>query len=83
MSNNINTDILHIIKKTIKFDEGEMIDESSRLEDLNIDSLKFVTIIVEIESHFDLQFDDEMLLMKEFPNILSLIQYVKTKKEKK
>ena len=60
-----------------------MIDESSRLEDLNIDSLKFVTIIVEIESHFDLQFDDEMLLMKEFPNILSLIQYVKTKKEKK
>lgn len=83
MQSSIKVEVIKIIKNIIKSCEGIEIHENTLLEDLGIDSLKFVEMVLEIESHFEFQFDDEMLLIKEFPNVESIIKYIKVKKGEK
>ena len=83
MQNDLNAEVINIIKDKIQCDEIIDVNENTLLEDLGIDSLRFVEIVVEIESRFEFQFDDEMLLMKEFPKISSIIKYIKIKKGEK
>lgn len=83
MQNDLNAEVINIIKDKIQCDEIIDVNENTLLEDLRIDSLRFVEIVVEIESRFEFQFDDEMLLMKEFPKISSIIKYIKIKKGEK
>lgn len=83
MQNDLNAEVINIIKDKIQCDEIIDVNENTLLEDLRIDSLRFVEIVVEIESRFEFQFDDEMLLMKEFPKISSIIKYIKVKKGEK
>lgn len=46
---------------------------------VGLDSITFVKIIVALESEFDFDFDDEMLLMAKLPTIRSMIEYVELK----
>ena len=44
-----------------------------------VDSITFITIVVALESEFDFEFDDEKLLITEFPTIKSMVDYVESK----
>ena len=44
-----------------------------------IDSVTFVKMVVALESEFNFEFDDEMLLISKFPVVEDMIQYVEMK----
>ena len=46
------------------------------LQDLDINSITFIQIIVNLESEFDFEFEDEKLLFTEFPTIKDMVDYV-------
>lgn len=50
------------------------------LYDLGINSITFVLIVVELESTFEIEFDDDMLVLENVNNIKTLINYVCEKK---
>lgn len=66
--------ILEIIKKKL---ESEELQLSSKLDEIGIDSLNYVSIIVEIEEEFDIEFDDDLLVSSRFESIENIAQYVK------
>jgi amino acid adenylation domain-containing protein len=49
------------------------------LSGAGIDSISFIKIVVALEGEFDFEFDDEKLLITEFPIIMSMIEYVESK----
>lgn len=46
---------------------------------VGLDSITFIKIIVALESEFDFEFDDEMLLITKFPTIKAMVEYVESK----
>lgn len=50
------------------------------MEDLGMDSITFITIIVEIEDVFEISVPDDLLLMENFRNVDSIIQIVEDSK---
>ena len=45
----------------------------------DVDSITFIAIVVTLESQFDFEFDDEMLLLANFPTVNEMIAYVESK----
>lgn len=45
-------------------------------KDLNIDSLGFIELIIEIENTFNITVDDDYLLMDAYPDVKSVLEYV-------
>jgi acyl carrier protein len=71
--------VLTIIKESI---ENEIIDPIVLEDDLSsigVNSITFIKIVVDLETEFDFEFDDEMLSYKSFPTINSLVEYVDSK----
>lgn len=62
---------LEIPVESIKIDEP--------LSELNLDSINFVKLVIALEAEFDFEFDDDKLLISEFPTVLSLVEYVEEK----
>ena len=57
--------------------DKESID--TKFADVGVDSITFINIVVTLESEFEFEFDDEMLLITAFPTIKSMIEYVESK----
>lgn len=75
--NNIKTRLVRIIKDSFaEFD----LDESSiqaidLIEDLGMDSVTFITIVIQIEEEFKITIPDELLLMENFKNINLIMHF--------
>lgn len=54
----------------------EQIDDETLLREVGINSLSFIKIAVEIENRFNVSFPEEKLLLDEFDNFRSLLDYV-------
>ena len=70
-----------ILKLINKYAQNKDIKPNPKLElknDLGYTSLNFVCLIMEIEAHFDFQFEDEYLNMDKLSTIDDIIQYVNT-----
>lgn len=56
------------------------IDEEITLEtefkNISIDSITFVKIIIELEKFFNIEFDDDMILLSEFKTVRSMVDYI-------
>lgn len=65
MENNIRDKVMEIISES-----GIEIGDDGVLE--NIDSLKFVSMLVSIEQEFAFEVPDEFLLMENIPNVDSI-----------
>lgn len=50
-------------------------------EDGIVNSLEFVSIVIELETEFDIEFDDDMLLISSYKNIGQLVDYISQKVE--
>jgi len=68
-------DVIKVIKDTLN-KEISQVDSFSQLD---IDSITFIKIVVALESEFDFEFDDEMLLITKFPTVKTMIEYVELK----
>lgn len=58
---------------------GRQIRMNDDFSQSDIDSITFIRIIVTLESEFNFEFDEEKLLITEFPKVSSLIEYVESK----
>ena len=79
--NNITEKIVEIIKSHSEEDiQHENLLELS-FEDGIVNSLEFVCIVIELETEFDIEFDDDMLLISSYKNIGQLVDYISKKVE--
>lgn len=76
--NDTQAKIFQVIASNLN-SEIEDVALETGFSDAGIDSITFIKIIVDLESEFDFEFDDEMLLITAFPTIKSMIEYVETK----
>lgn len=70
----MNEKIIEIIKKNCALDDEITIDSELKL--LSLDSLTFVTILVEIEELYNIEFDIEKLDIKSWNTVIDLIKEV-------
>ena len=64
------TEIMH------KYDDQIKVNESFNMVDLNIDSILFISIVVDIESEFNIVIPDEYLNYESMTNIESIMNVV-------
>ena len=70
----MNEKIIEIIKKNCALDDEITLDSELKL--LSLDSLTFVTILVEIEELYNIEFDIEKLDIKSWNTVIDLIKEV-------
>lgn len=73
--------ILSYIQDSVKEQSIEL-QLDSILADL-IDSITFVKMVVSLEEEFDLEFEDQMLIISKFEKTEDLVDYVKSRLDKK
>lgn len=71
----VEIEIIEIIKQ-VKQDESLQIDSSLSFNDLDIDSIEFVSIIVEVEEKFGIEFSDDMLQLDNMGTITKMALYI-------
>ena len=49
------------------------------LAEIGIDSITFIRIVIALEEAFNIKFEDEILILSEFPTVKDLIDYVDEK----
>ena len=76
--NDTQAKIFQVIASKLNSEIGHVTLETG-FSDAGVDSITFIKIVVALESEFDFEFDDEMLLITAFPTIKSMIEYVETK----
>lgn len=76
----IDQKICEIIGECLEKEIGEA-DLESTLNDLEIDSIQFIRLVVQCETVFEMQFEDEMLLITRFANLNEFVQYVASRIE--
>ena len=64
-------DILELEPGTVKMEET--------FEEREIDSILFIRLVVQCETEFNIQFEDEMLLITKFPNVGTFVDYVQSR----
>ena len=83
MSENIFLKLTEIIKLQITSDGSIEVSENMRLkEDLGFDSLRIVSLILEIEEKMSLTFDDSDLDPSELLTVKDLNNLIKTTKQR-
>lgn len=73
-----------IDKEIIKliFEIGELSDNiglDTAFDEIEFDSIEFITIIVEVETNYEIEFDDENMLINNYRSIGDFVEYVKKK----
>lgn len=57
----------------------EQLSESISLEELEINSIVFIQLVIRCENEFDIEFEDNQLLLTNFPTINELVEYIRMK----
>lgn len=57
--------------------DSEVLDYVDLIDDLGMDSITFISIVIEVESTFDTVVPDEMLLMENFRNVYEILEVIK------
>ena len=78
--NNIDKKIIELF---IKFGEVQNnIGLDTKFIELGLESIAFVSIIVEVEDNYEIEFDDENMLICNYQCIGDFVEYVKKKTAK-
>lgn len=76
--NAVSQKAFRVIKSTLDPNNENMTLETSFVE-AGVDSITFVNLVVALESEFNFEWDDEMLLFTAFPTLRNMIDYVESK----
>ncbi len=60
--------------------DKDILEYTDLMDDLGMDSITFISIVVEIEDVFEITVPDDLLLMENFRNVDSIIQIVQDAK---
>ena len=71
--------IFEIIIMNLDSEELRKITIDTEFININIDSISYLKATIALEGEFDFEFDDEKLLITEFPTIRTLVEYVEAK----
>ncbi len=63
--------------------DTDVIEEIDFVDDLGMDSITFISMIIEIESYFDIKVPDDYLLIDKFKNIDQIIGIIEEASKKK
>ncbi len=77
ISSNIDLQIISIIKTELQ--TNKEIKAETKLENLGLNSMKYISIIVSIEDVFEFEFEEDFLLQESFITVQNIIDYVKEK----
>ena len=74
-------DLQKKVIKIITLNLGSKLDGESLKTKLStgLDSITFIKIVIALENEFNFEFDYEKLIIREFPTIMSMIEYLETK----
>lgn len=76
----IRAQLAQIIADNLEGEETlEQLKENDDLTELEINSILFIKIIIDIENQFNIEFDDEALDYSKFVSMDNLIHYVQGK----
>lgn len=80
MNNSVRIDLIDILQRLtpVIFEDVDVVDQTDILEDLGFDSINIMQLVVEVEEHFGIEFDDT-LEYDEIANVGKLIKYVEKK----
>lgn len=68
--------VIKIISENLNLDASELTRDLDLVNDLQADSLDFITIVSDLEDNFDFKFDDSM--MDKIKTVGDLIDYINT-----
>lgn len=68
--------VMKIISENLNMDANELTRDLDLVNDLQADSLDFITIVSDLEDNFDFKFDDSM--MDKIKTVGDLIDYINT-----
>ncbi len=68
--------VIKIISENLNMDASEITRDLDLVNDLQADSLDFITIVSDLEDNFDFKFDDSM--MDKIKTVGDLIDYINT-----
>ena len=71
--------ILSAIIESLKEKITDNIPLDTEFNSIGLNSIFFIKTVVTLETEFDFEFDDEKLLITEFPTVMSMIEYVESK----
>lgn len=71
--------ILEVVQTELNIDCGKKVYLDTNLYELGVDSISFISLVVALESRFNIEFDDDLLSTSEFSTIQSIIEYVSQK----
>lgn len=80
--NEIKQKIIYLLTTLIPTIEADadIFEYVDLIDDLGMDSITFISIVVEIESMFEITVPDDMLLIENFRNVDGIIQIIEDAK---
>ena len=75
---NIEKRVIGVFEEILELESG-MVELEQTFEEREIDSILFIRLVVQCETEFNIQFEDEMLLMTKFPNVSTFVEYVQSR----
>lgn len=83
-TNEIKSEVVQLISELFK-DKGfdtDIIEYADLIDDMGMDSITFISIVIEIEAKFNIIIPDEMLLMDNFKRIYDIVKAVEQELKK-
>ncbi len=77
----MNSKLLNILKKYTAVSDEDITLESSLYDDLAISSIKFYLMVLDIESCFNIKFENVSMSSPEFNTVESIFKYIKKKRD--
>ena len=63
--------------------DSDIIEYVDLIDDLGMDSITFISIVVEVEAHFGIEVPDDMLLLEKFKCVDDIVSVVENELSKK
>lgn len=74
--NEVQKRVVEIINSNLEENTQECITLESTFMDLGVNSITFIKIIVDLECEYNIEIDDELLILGVFPKVKSLTEHV-------
>ena len=81
----IKQEVIELISELFK-DKGfdiDIFEYIDLIDDLGMDSITFISIVVEVETHFGIEVQDDMLLLENFKCVDDIVSIVENQISKK
>ena len=75
MRTEIEKSIINIFSEILEI-PADTVSSEQTFEELGIDSIFFIRLVVMCETQLNIQFEDKMLLLSNFPDVRTFVDYV-------